>query len=125
MTITGFVLDGASGGSTEREFAAYRSFSPDGCGTHYEKTPRMIAGLPTCPERDLPDAAEAAAVVIAKLAGDVKDEARFLWARSILKPPSWYAQVSQILREKYPQAPVVVVDPYTFFGLIRLQYNPE
>ena len=125
MTITGFVLDGASGGSTEREFAAYRSFSPDGCGTHYEKAPRMIAGLPTCPERDLPDAAEAAAAVIAKLAGDVKDEARFLWARSILKPPSWYAQVAQILREKYPQAPVVVVDPYTFFGLIRLQYDPE
>ncbi len=125
MTITGFVLDGASGRSTEREFAAYRSFSPDGCGTHYERAPRMIAGVPTCPERDLPDAAEAAAAVIAKLAGDVKDEARFLWARSILKPPSWYAQVAQILREQYPQAPVVVVDPYTFFGLIRLQYDPE
>jgi hypothetical protein len=85
----------------------------------------MIAGLPTCPERDLPDTAEAAAVVIAKLAGNVKAEARFLWARSILKPPSWYVQVAQILREKYPQAPVMVVDPYTFFGLIRLQYDPE
>ena len=120
MTITGFVLDGASGASTEREFAAYRRFSPDGCGTHYENAPRLIAGVPTCPERDLPDSAEAAAEVIAKLAANVKTQARFLWARSILKPPSWYAQVSQILREKYPQAPVEVVDPYTFFGLIRL-----
>jgi len=120
MTITGFVLDGASGASAEREFAAYRRFSPDGCGTHYENAPRLIAGVPTSPERDLPDSAEAAAEVIAKLAANVKTQARFLWARSILKPPSWYAQVSQILREKYPQAPVEVVDPYTFFGLIRL-----
>ena len=69
--------------------------------------------------------AASAVAVIAKIAGDVKDGARFLWARSILKPPSWYAQVAQILHEKYPHAPVVIVDPYTFFGLIRLQYNPE
>ena len=123
MTITGFVLDGSSGASTEREFAAYRNFSPDGCGTHFEKGPKIIAGVPTCPERDLPDSAEAAAAVIAKYAGDVKDEARFLWARSILKPPSWYAQVSQILQEKHPQAAVTIVDPYTFFGLIRLQFE--
>ena len=125
MTITGFVLDGASGASTEREFAAYRRFSPDGCGTHFEKGPRIIAGVPTCPERDLPDSAEAAAGVIAKLADNVKSDARFLWARSILKPPSWYARVGEILREKHPQAPVVVVDPYTFFGLIQLQCAAE
>lgn len=123
MTITGFVLDGSSGASAEREFTAYRGFSPDGCGTHFEKAPRMMAGVPTCPERDLPDSAEAAAAVIAKLAGAVKSEARFLWARSILKPPAWYAQVSQVLREKHPQAHVEVVDPYTFFGLIRLHHE--
>ncbi|MBP9900306.1 MAG: hypothetical protein KBH45_02515, partial [Verrucomicrobia bacterium] len=125
MTITGFVLDGASGASTEREFRAYRRFSPDGCGTHFEKGPRIIAGVPTCPERDLPDSAEAAAAVIAKLADNVKADARFLWARSILKPPSWYAKVGEILREKHPQAPVIVVDPYTFFGLIQLQCAAE
>jgi hypothetical protein len=125
MTITGFVLDGASGTSTGREFAAYRRFSPDGCGTHFEKGPRMIGGIPTCPERDLPDSAEQAATVIAKLAADVEGDARFLWARSILKPPSWYAQVAQLLREKHSEAPVEFVDPYTFFGLIRLQHDPE
>lgn len=125
MTITGFVLDGATGASTEREFADYRRFSPDGCGTHFEKGPRMIGGIPTCPERDLPDSAAEAAAVIAKLAGNIKGEAGFLWARSILKPPSWYAQIAQILREKYPQAPVAFVDPYTFFGLIQLQHDPK
>lgn len=119
MTITGFVLDGASGASTELEFAAYRTFSPDGCGTHFEKGPRMIAGVPTCPERDLPDSAAAAARMIAARAGEVKGVPQFLWARSILKPPAWYAEVSRVLREEYPSAPVVVVDPYTFFGLIH------
>ncbi|MCF7673922.1 MAG: hypothetical protein K9N23_07580 [Akkermansiaceae bacterium] len=125
MSITGFVLDGASGAATETEFAAYRSFSPDGCGTHFEKAPRMISGLPTCPERDLPDSAGEAAAVIAKLAGDVGSDARFLWARSILKSPAWYAKVSQILRDQHPEAPVLVVDPYTFFGLIRTQSGAE
>lgn len=125
MTITGFVLDGASGASTEREFAAYRRFSPDGCGTHFEKGARMISDIPTCPERDLPDSAAQAAAVIAKHAGNLKGEAGFFWARSILKAPSWYAQVAQIVREAHPEAPVVFVDPYTFFGLIRLKFNPE
>ncbi|HEY9175741.1 MAG TPA: hypothetical protein VI136_25970, partial [Verrucomicrobiae bacterium] len=119
MTLTGFVLDGASGSSTELEFAAYRQFSPDGCGTHFEKGPRMIAGVPTCPERDLPDSAAAAARMISARAGEVKGVPQFLWARSILKPPAWYAEVSRVLREEYPSAPVVVVDPYTFFGLIH------
>lgn len=123
MSITGFVLDGSSGASTELEFAAYRSFSPDGCGTHFEKGPRMIAGVPTCPERDLPDSPAQAAHVIATLAKEVNDTPRFLWARSILKPPSWYAQVSRILRERHPEASVAVVDPYTFFGLIQEQFS--
>jgi len=124
MTITGFVLDGASGASGERVFAAYRSFSPDGCGTHFESKPRLIAQIPTCPERDLPDAPEAAAEVIARAAAEVKTEPQFLWVRSILKTPGWYARVSRILREKHPDAPVAVVDPYTFFGMIKLSNQP-
>lgn len=120
MTITGFVLDGASGASTEREFAAYRRFSPDGGGTHFENGPRLISGVPTCPERDLPAAPAEAAAFIVEHAGHLKSAAGFLWARSILKSPAWYAQVAQIIQEKHPEAPVVFVDPYTFFGLIRL-----
>ena len=125
MTITGFVLDGAGGRSGEKEFAAYQRFSPDGCGTHFEQGPSMIHGLSTCPECDLPDSAEAAAAKIANLAGNVKTETRFLWARSTLKPPAWYAKVSQHLHDEFPTAPVVIVDPYTFFGLIRLQLAPD
>ena len=120
MTITGFVLDGASGASTETEFAAYRTFSPDGAGTHFEKGPKIIAGVPTCPERDLPDDAAAAAKVIAERARARAAGPGFLWARSILKSPTWYADVSRQLAEKHPDAAVRIVDPYTFFGLVRL-----
>jgi hypothetical protein len=124
MTITGFVLDGSGGRSTDAEFAAYHAFSPDGCGTHFEAEPRMFGALPTCPERDLPESARAAAASIAKQAEAVSDQPRFLWGRSILRPPSWYARVSRILAEEYPQARVAVVDPYTFFGLIKEEKTP-
>jgi hypothetical protein len=119
MTITGFMLDGASGASTETEFAAYCTFSPDGLGTHFEKGPALHAGVPTCPEMDLPDSAEQAANLIADRAAKTRGQTAFLWARSILKSPGWYAEVSRRLRKEHPAAAIEVVDPYTFFGLIR------
>jgi hypothetical protein len=121
MTITGFMLDGAGGASTDEEFKAYHTFSPDGAGTHFERGPKVHAALPTCPERDLPDDAAAAATVIATEAQKrPADQPGFLWARSILKSPAWYAEVSRLLAEKYPDTRVEVVDPYTFFGLIKV-----
>lgn len=119
MSITGFVLDGAGGASTEQEWAAYKIFSPHGLGTHYERGPTMHQGVPTCPERDLPDDVEKAAELIARDAAGSDQRPVFQWRRSILKSPSWYARLSQLLREKYPEARVEVVDPYTFFGLIQ------
>lgn len=119
LTITGFVLDGSAGASTDAEYAAYRSFSPRGLGTHFDRHPKLRAGIPTCPERDLPDAPAAAARFIADRARGSLGQPGFLWARSILKSPAWYAEVSRHLREDHPDLPVEVVDPYTFFGLIQ------
>ncbi len=121
MSITGFILDGSGGASTELEFTAYRSFSPDGAGTHFEDKPALHLGLPTCPERDLPDDPAQAAARIAQAAQARNGRPGFLWARSILKAPRWYADLSRRLAEKYPDGEVVVVDPYTFFGLVKLQ----
>jgi hypothetical protein len=56
---------------------------------------------------------------MAKQAAAATNGPCFLWARTILKSPSWHAEVSHVLREKHSAAPVVVVDPYTFFGLIE------
>ena len=121
MSITGFMLDGAGGGSTPEEFSAYKRFSPDGCGNHFDLAPRVISGVPTIREWDMPDSAEATAAYMAQQAAATTNGPCFLWARTILKSPSWHAEVSRHLREKHPQAPVVVVDPYTFFGLIKEQ----
>jgi hypothetical protein len=118
MTITGFMLDGSAGPSTDLEYGAYRVFSPDGIGTHFTKAPALRAGVSTCPERDLPDEADKAAALIAELAQEQRGSPGFLWARSILKSPSWYAQVSDALRKGHPDLEIEVVDPYTFFGLI-------
>lgn len=120
MTITGFVLDGSAGASTETEFAIYRTFSPDGLGTHFEPGPAMRAGIPTCPETDLPHDVRAAAAMIVQRAAARGNEPGFFWARSILRAPRWYAELSRLLQEDYSEAGVEVVDPYTFFGLIRL-----
>ena len=121
MTITGFMLDGAAGASTPTEFTAYRRFSPDGCGNHFDLTPRVISGVPTIREWDMPGSAEETAAYLAQQAAAAAGGLHFLWARTILKSPAWHEEVSRLLREKYPKAPVVVVDPYTFFGLIRQQ----
>ena len=125
MDITGFVLDGAGGASTDTEWASYKTFSPRGFGTHYERGPTLHLGVPSIPERDLPDDVEKAAEIIAKDANGSDQKPVFQWRRSVLKSPTWFAQLSQILAEKYPQARVEVVDPYTLFGLIEYQLTHE
>ncbi len=125
MDITGFILDGAGGASTDEEFAAYKKFSPKGFGTHYEKGPALHVGVPSIPERDLPDDVQEAAARVANDAKGSDEKANFQWRRSILKAPDWYARLSQILAEKYPESRVEVVDPYTLFGLIEYQLKRE
>lgn len=120
MSITGFILDGSSGPSTEDVYRAYVPFSPDGLGTHFDPGIALHAGIPACRERDLPDGAKAAAATLASWARGAGGGPGFFWARSILKSPAWYAEVSQHLREDHPDLPLEVVDPYSFFGLIRL-----
>ena len=125
MDITGFVLDGAGGGSTDEEFAAYKKFSPRGFGTHYEKGPTLHVGVPSIPERDLPDDVNEAAARIAKDATGIGEKANFQWRRAVLKSPDWYWKLAQITVEKYPDARVEFVDPYTLFGLIEYQLRRE
>jgi hypothetical protein len=125
MTITGFMLDGAGGAATDLEFSAYQPISPEGIGTHFERAPSLHAGIPTCPEKDLPDSVEKAAEFIASQARQKSGQTGFLWARSILKSPQWYADLSDILKKKHADLPIEIVDPFTFFGLIALRCQAE
>ena len=125
MSITGFMLDGSAGASTPEEFAEYGRFSPDGCGNQLDLTPQIISGVPTIREWDMPGSSERTAAYMAQQAAAATKGPCFLWARTILRTPSWHADVSRILREKYPKARVAVVDPYTFFGLIKEHVNGD
>ena len=125
MSITGFMLDGSAGASTPEEFAEYGRFSPDGCGNQLDLTPQIISGVPTIREWDMPGSAERTAAYMAQQAAAATKGPCFLWARTILRTPSWHADVSRLLREKYPKARVAVVDPYTFFGLIKEHVNGD
>jgi hypothetical protein len=122
ITITGFMLDGSAGHSTDFEFAAYHRFSSDGLGTHFEVGPAMHADTATCGESDMPENIEDAAALIAREAESGK-EPMFIWKRSILRRPAWYAELSRLLETKYASAQIEVVDPYTFFCLIRLHFT--
>lgn len=124
LSITGFLLDGAGGASTGLEFAAYARFSPDGLGTHFERHPALHAGVPTCPEQDLPDGVDAAADRLARYGREHAGRPAFFWARSILKSPAWYRDLSARLGARHPELAFEVVDPYTFFGLIRQHLSP-
>jgi hypothetical protein len=119
MSITGFILDGAAGASTDLEFKAYAGFSPDGAGTHFEPGPAISGGIPTCPERDLPDDVNQALEVFLEYDRNRSDKPAFLWARSILKSRAWYEELSELIAKRGRAERIVVVDPYTFFGLIR------
>ncbi len=119
MTITGFLLEGSSDESTEAEFASYATFSPDGIGTQ-GIGPGMRAGIPICPEQDLPQVAEEAARDIASYEMRSRGKVNFLLTRATLQSPAWYAEISRHLRNQYPETSIEIVDPYTFFSLIRL-----
>jgi hypothetical protein len=85
----------------------------------------LRAGVPAAGEQDLPDDNKQAAQFIARDARGSDERPVFLWRRSILKSPTWYAELSDELRQKYPQARVEVVDPYTFFGLLKLSLSAK
>lgn len=118
LSITGFVLDGAAGASTEREFAVYSEFSPDGLGTHFERGPSIHHGVPTCPEVDLPHNLDHAVATILERSQFDGNRPAFIWARSILRPPQWYLELNRRLESAVSEGKLATVDPYTFFGLI-------
>ncbi len=118
LGITGFVIDGFSPGLNEQGLDAYARFSPEGIvaqkigeiGVHGEMPYiRMAADLGGTPEQ--------AAESVAERFGDLSPE--FFVFRTILHPPGWHKELWDSLRQRYPEQNVQVVDPYTFFALVK------
>ena len=117
ISVTGFIIDGYAPAMSDAVLDAYSRFSSDGIVA--QKIPRqgLHRGMPFLRMRsDLPNDPAQAARELYHLAGGAPPQ--FVVARSILKPPSWYASVERELH-KLAGEDVQVVDLYTLFWLVR------
>jgi len=117
LSLTGFIIDGYGPAMSDEILDAYSRFSPDGIvaqkisgrGVHRDMPfLRMSADLPS-------NALEAARTLHSLSRGSLP---QFVVARSILKPPSWYAAVENELQAMGGNE-VQVVDLHTLLWLVR------
>ena len=124
ISVTGFVIDGYARGLTDEGWEAYARFSPDGIVPQKCPIQGLVGQMPFLRMGgDLPDSAEAAAKRIAATVR--RDQPQFTVVRSILKSPSWYAEVQSKTRELAGDR-VEFVDLYTLLWLVKdYQENPK
>jgi hypothetical protein len=117
LTITGFIIDGFAPALSVENMEAYSTFSPDGLVAQkiadtgvYGSMPfkRMDADIHGDPKR-------AAETILSFVKGDAP---QFLFFRCIVRSPSWYRALFAELASARPD--IAIVDPYTFFLLLRL-----
>ena len=117
ISVTGFVIDGYARGLSEEGLDAYARFSPGGIVAQKIGEQGLHNGMPYLRMGgDLPhDPVEAAKVIQARFSGR---RPQFAVYRSILKRPSWYAQVdTEVFRRTGGRA--VAVDMNTLMWLVR------
>ena len=125
LSITGFVIDGFAPGLNQAGLDGYARFSPNGIVPQKVPLTLLHGNMPVLrSDADVNDGdpAEAAAHILSR----VNDRSiSFHWFRSILKSPTWYAQVVDELQRLDPS--VELLDAPTFFELYRiwLENNPE
>jgi len=122
VSITGFIIDGYAPGLNEDGMRIYADFSHDGIVAQKIEKQGVFEGMPFIRMNlDLdgrPD--DVANTIASRFEGDVP---QFLIFRTILKTPSWHVEVRDHLRRIYPDAEIV--DPYTFFALLKHGVNNE
>lgn len=121
LSITGFVIDGASPGMGREGMDHYLKFSPDGFigqkipaqGVHRETMPfiRMGADFHQVP---VADAAERIVAAAGGLVGP-----RFMPLRTILKSPSWHKEVMEAVAASPGGERVRFLDAYSFMLLLK------
>lgn len=118
LTISGFVIDGAGKGMTERGFQGYAKFSPNGVVAQKCPVVDMVDDMPVL--RSGPDVNDAVPEQAAKsiLTGlEQHPDFPFYWFRAIIKTPSWYVDVKDKLESSDPD--VVWMSAPDFFELLR------
>ncbi len=117
ISITGFIIDGYADGLNEDGMRIYRDFSPDGIVAQKIEKQGVFEGMPFIRMNlDLDGRPEdVAKTIYSRFEGDMP---QFLIFRDILKTPSWHVEVKEHLKKIEPNA--IIVDPYTFFALLKL-----
>jgi hypothetical protein len=118
LSIVGFVIDGFAPGLNEQGLDAYAQIAPDGIvgqkigevGLHgtmpYVRMSSDVGGVPE----------EAAKRLAPQIDGR---RHAFLTLRTVLVDPGWHKRFWDALREARPKENIQVVDPYTFFFLVK------
>ncbi|MEZ6192026.1 MAG: GxGYxYP family putative glycoside hydrolase [Phycisphaerales bacterium] len=121
LTITGFLIEGHSPGLTDEGFDAYMRFSPDGLVCHRQCDPTGLHRGAMPYVRHTQDVGgtpqEAAEKIVAELDNT---RTQFLFFRHVIQTPTWQAEMMDLVKRNDPGDRVRFVDPYTFFGLLKL-----
>lgn len=123
ISLTGFVIDGFARPLSSAGLDAYARFSPDGIVTQKIPLQGVHQGMPYLQiNADLKGSPTEVAGIIRQAVGG--SLANFAVFRSVLKTPTWHAQVEQELR-RLAGDEVKVVDLYSLLWLVReYQTNP-
>lgn len=138
LTVSGFVIDGYAPGMNDASMDAYESFSPngivrqnvqdyaaffpEGADIHSVPLTQLHNQMPVLREGGYVngDARQDAATVVDMFS---KHPIPFFWVRSVLKTPTWYADVAQEIKRLDPN--IELVDAPTFFELYRIYLNED
>lgn len=124
---TGFIIDGEAPAMNNKCLDAYADFSPGGIVPQKVPYPASLHGdMPMLKQGwDLvgPSPQEAAAVMLEQI--KKREGFPFHWFRTILKSPTWHAQMMEAVQKESPS--VTLLDMPTFFELLKLylQQNPK
>ncbi len=111
LRITGFIIDGHAPPMNRAALDAYRVFSPDGIVPQKTAAEYSLHGdMPVVragPDVHEKDPRRAAAEIMAHVHSRRAAGLRYHWFRSILRSPSWYADVAAAIRGGDPSIDIV------------------
>ena len=118
LTVSGFIIDGEAPGLDDDGMRCYASFSPNGIVAQKVPPISLFGNMPVLrSDVDLVgDPKREAANIMERIKS--RQPLRFHWFRSILKTPTWYAQLQDELNSLDEN--VVILDAPSFFELMRI-----
>jgi len=131
LSITGFLLNGKGGEVPDEVVDLYRTFSPDGITFNWHHLvgpwPRLQGNTPLTafPHYGLgqSDALEVWVEQVDRAYGEYREAHGegpvFLTLRCVYTSPDFLVELTEALRQAHPERDYQVVDPYTFFALMR------